>query len=212
MSTSETKTNTKDVSSETTTETLAIEQIREKNSVSLLDPANVVIIETPSRKDQLYHWVSSSLNTLWYWKDTFKEPIQVTHTLSPVRFTTGISPVTLELKGIGYCIYSLKFKWFHNGNIRLTVPINKSTSILFIGWGQVFKYSLHPISSIQDIKPFSVVSDPNYAHATIPKQNTSLPTIRTNLVDISINTPKIPTVQINRVLHDQIRHTLKEMP
>ena len=131
------------------------------------DSSPKVFVERPTLFQRIRKAEITFKKWVAYWISECRTTIEVHPRYSPIRFSSGLSPVMLQIRGLGFCYYNGKIKWFQNQSIRLTVPMNTSTPILFIGVGQLFKYTLHATSSISHIDPFSVQSHNRYA-TTVP--------------------------------------------
>lgn len=139
-----------------------------------------------------------------------RKPIHVTPQYSPVRFTTGLSPVTLHFKGWGLCVYGSRIRKFHDSILRITVPINEEATIFLLGWGTLSKFSVCVASSIQHIEDFSISTGKITAHASLPTVN--IPTIKSahSLPRITVHVPKVPTIEINQTELMVLREYLQE--
>ena len=87
-------------------------------------------------KTWLYKRVQRIQQRLLHIYQEARKPIHVTPQYSPMRFTTGLSPVTLHFKGWGLCVYGTKIRQFNDSILRITVPINEEATLLLVGWGK----------------------------------------------------------------------------
>lgn len=164
------------------------------------EPSVVEVVVGPAItwKTWLYKRVQGIQQGLLHLYQEARIPIHVTPQYSPMRFTTGLSPVTLHFKGWGLCVYGTKIRQFNNSILRITVPINEEATILLVGWGKLSKYSIYVASSIQHIEDFSISTDQITAQASLP--SVQIPTIKhsPSLPKITVRVPKAPPIEVNQ--------------
>ena len=180
------------------------------NSSQETSVIEVVVNPVITWKTWLYKRVQGIQQELLNVYQEARKPIYVTPQYSPMRFTTGLSPVILHFKGWGLCVYGTKIRKFNDSILRITVPINEEATILLVGWGRLSKYSIYVASSIQHIEDFSISTDQITSQASLP--SVQFPTIRhsPSLPTITVRVPKAPPIEVNQAELMILREYLRE--
>jgi len=167
-----------------------------------------IVEDIPGLWERLQRFTIASLQWILQWKNTFQQKISVKVQYSPIRFTSGLTPVQLSLSGWGFCIYNGRLKHFHNSSMLLKIPIMKQTPIIIVGWGTLFKYSLFTHSSLDTVPNFSVQSYAQYAKPQLPPINIPSPALK---ITLPTHTIRIPTVPVFRADTDMLVHIRTEL-
>lgn len=170
----------------------------------------VVVGPAITWKTWLYKRIQGIQRGLVHFYQAARKPIHVTPQYSPMRFTTGLSPVTLHCKGWGLCVYGTKIRKFNDSILRITVPINEEATIFLVGWGQLSKYSLYVASSIQHIEDFSVSTEQITARTSLPSVQVSTIRHASSLPKITVRVPKAPPIEVNQAELMILREYLRE--
>lgn len=176
------------------------------------EPSAVEVVVGPAItwKTWLYKRVRGIQQGLLNLYQKARKPICVTPQYSPIRFTTGLSPVILHCNGWGLCVYGTKIRKFNDSILRITVPINEEATIFLVGWGQLLKYSLYVASSIQHVEDFSISTDQITAQASLPKIQVPAISHSPSLPKITVRIPQSPSIEVNQAELTILREYLRE--
>ena len=174
-------------------------------------PPDVIIEPMPTLREQLQKVVADSLVWIHTWKETLQQIIMCKTQYSPIRFTSGLTPVRISFSGWGFCMYNGKIKHFHNSDVVLKIPVNKQTPIIIFGWSTLFKHSLFIDSSLQTIPNFSVRSNAQYALPNLPKSKLKCPELTVTVPTKTIHWPSSPVFRVNKEVLGEVHRELAKM-
>ncbi len=169
---------------------------------------NVIVESTPTWREKFNKQLSNTIQWYTQWMKALRYPITVHPQYSPMRFTTGLTPVRITFQGWGFCLYNGRIKHFHNTSLLLKMPVNIQTPIIIVGWRQLFKHSLFIDSSLEVISNFSVQSNVTYAVPQVNIATIKSPSLKIEVSPVSIQLPSTPRFQVNTVVMESIRSQL----
>ena len=174
-------------------------------------PPDVIVEPMPTLRDQFQKVVADSLVWIHKWKETLQETITIKMQYSPIRFTSGLTPVRISFSGWGFCVYNRKIKHFYNSDVVVKIPVNQQTPIIIVGWNTLFKHSLFIDSSLKKTPNFSVRSHAQYAPPKLPTAKIKCPKLTVTIPIKSIRLPSSPVFRLNKEVLGEVHKELAKL-